>query len=99
MTSSVYKTAICDVRRAYGAPMGRVTWGRPEDCPDRGVHLFHVPLDTGGYDSGGAYWGTGQRLYCAYAHEYYCDFVRASTREDAARKLSLDNRALIRPIG
>ncbi len=26
-------------------------------------HLQHVPLDTGGYDRGGAYWGLGDPLY------------------------------------
>lgn len=36
----------------YGASMGRAT------TPPQGkVHLEHMPLDSGGYDKGGAYWG------------------------------------------
>jgi len=69
MSQRIHGIAIPPVVTKYGAPMGRAEWGRPEDCPARGVHLFHVPLDSGGYDRGGAYWGHGQRLYCAYGHE------------------------------
>lgn len=99
MSNRIHDAAISPVSCRYGAPMGRPSWGYPENAPDRGIHLFHVPLDSGGYDSGGAYWGTGQqRLYCAYAHEDYCDFVRADTREAAAKALELDNTLLISPL-
>lgn len=98
MSARIFNTVIDKVRGTYGAPMGRASWGRPKDCQGRSIHLFHVPLDRYGYDSGGAYWGIGQRLYCAYAHEDYCDFVRADTREAAAKALELDNTLLISPL-
>lgn len=63
-----------EVSTKYGAPMGRgkrglnlegaiaVSHGRP--FADK-VALRRVRLNSGGYDSGGAYWGTGPRLYWA----------------------------------
>ena len=59
---------------AYGAPMGRPTvagfWSMKGDwievtaTPDaRPFHLVRLPLDSGGYDAGGAYWGHGEPLY------------------------------------
>lgn len=48
----------------YGAPMGR-----PSNAyippPGSRVRLFRVPINNGGYDRGGAYWGIGDPLYCA----------------------------------
>ena len=48
------------------------------------MSLRKVRLDSGGYDSGGAYWGHGSTLW------YYCDhsgsidgYVRGRTRDDA----------------
>lgn len=41
----------------YGAPMGRL---ESRETPVCKVRLFRVRLDAGGYDDGGAYWGTGQ---------------------------------------
>lgn len=53
----------------YGASMGR------DSTSDRDLRqlapepvklsLRRVPLDAGGYDSGGAYWGAGEPLYRA----------------------------------
>lgn len=45
----------------YGAFMGRrgctnERWGAIK------MHLCKIPLNQGGYDSGGAYWGYGQQL-------------------------------------
>lgn len=47
---------LSQVNTEYGAPMGRT--GR--DITNAGpvkMHLELVPLDSGGYDKGGAYWG------------------------------------------
>lgn len=55
----------------YGAFMGR-----PDDAePTEGelCKLHKVPLDQGGYDPGGAYWGAGEtlwRLQCASGDAY-----------------------------
>lgn len=42
----------------YGAPMGRPAkhWDLPEGTHIK-LHLVKMRLDSGGYDSGGAYWG------------------------------------------
>lgn len=72
----------------YGASMGRAEW---KDEPEDGtVRVFHLPIDSQGYDIGGAYWGVGERLYCATNGEGYRAFVRASDRNDAIAKLRLD---------
>ena len=70
----------------YGSPMGRATYGKPEECARRSVSLFAVAL-TDGYDDGGAYWGSarrGEAIYCATDGADYLDFVRAGSRADAA---------------
>ena len=56
---------LCDVSSKYGAPMGR-NGCRPLDfnAPLK-FYLRRVPLNSGGYDSGGAYWGHGSPLYYA----------------------------------
>ena len=61
----------------------------PQPPPETKVRLFIVYLDSGGYDEGGAYWGIGDPLYCAY---YEVDeelegrlFIRAKNREEAKK--------------
>lgn len=51
----------------YGAPMGRPSYGHGAD-PTTPFTLRRIRINQGGYDDGGAYWGTGQPLYwyCAY---------------------------------
>ena len=46
----------------YGAQMGRGVAGAVLAGK---VHLQRVPLDGGGYDPGGAYWGHGEALFSA----------------------------------
>lgn len=93
------KYPIDKVNSRYGAPMGRHTYGTPENVTGK-VRLFRVPLDQG-YDAGGAYWGCGQALYCACGtvEDYYLDFVRADSRKDACEKLGIDPETLRVPIG
>ena len=53
---------------------------------DRPLYLRRVPLDSGGYDRGGAYWGHGTPLWwCGNAAGDIDLFIRASSREDAKR--------------
>ena len=50
-------------------------------------HLYHEPLNRGGYDARGVYWGTGERLYCAYNAEGFIYYVRADDRPSAKAQL------------
>lgn len=76
--------------------MGRAEYGTPQDGEK--YRLFRVRLDNGGYDDGGAYWGTGAPLYCATDDAGgYQQFVRASSRLDAAIKLGIVGH-LARPV-
>lgn len=70
-----------DMNCKYGAPMGRPE--RNQDCVGK-VSLRRIPLDGGGYDSGGAYWGLGAALYWAGDESGALDiFFRATSREAA----------------
>ena len=82
---------LSSVSCQYGAPMGRSEYGRAEACLDSTVFLFKVSIDSGGYDSGGAYWGVGgPQLYCAAdGAGNYRRFVRADSRQEAMGKLGL----------
>lgn len=54
------------------------------------VCLQRIPLDSGGYDDNGAYWGLGQRLYWACTEDGALEtFFRAPNRaaaREAVRK-------------
>lgn len=74
---------------AYGASMGRP--GRAIPLENELCKLHRVPLDSGGYDPGGAYWGTPSdlwRLQCADGDR----FTRAPTRFRAFLKFHEDLR-------
>jgi hypothetical protein len=76
----------------YGAAMGRAnqTTGNPER-----LHLQRVHFVDGDYDSGGAYWGSGTPLWCAFSPDNTANekpirvFVRAAYR-DAAKQAVLE---------
>jgi len=72
----------------FGAPMGRRTWNG-NTAPYAGrMYLRRIRLDRGGYDSGGAYWGVGQRLYGYAAEDDSVNgFVRANDWEDAKARV------------
>lgn len=72
----------------YGAPMGRENWNS-ENIVDKSVRVFHVVLDSSGYDCGGAYWGFGERLYCSTDGVNYREFTRAKNRHEAIKSLSI----------
>lgn len=87
-----------DVNSQYGAPMGRATYHGDSEAPYK-FRLFKVRLNSGGYDDGGAYWGTGEPLYCADSEPLYCDesetdypnvrFFRRAKNRNTARALVL----------
>jgi hypothetical protein len=74
-----------DVFSKYGAPMGRKS-DNPANFQGIKIRLCRVRLYDGAYDKGGAYWGMGKPLYCAWGEtdgeclEYY---FRADDRETA----------------
>jgi hypothetical protein len=59
---------ITPVNCQFGAPMGRNEQGiKPTDKTK--VYKKRVRLDSGGYDSGGAYWGIGSPLYVEFTKD------------------------------
>lgn len=78
-------------RVALGACMGRRDIIPRDKQTVQKLHLQHVPLYDGAYDKGGAYWGCGKRLYCAWGESEteQCQlFMRADSR-DAAKIAAL----------
>lgn len=67
---------ITQVDSVGGAPMGRSNVGtRPTDGTR--VYDSRVPMITGGYDRGGAYWGLGPELRVSYTKDLaYIEFYR-----------------------
>lgn len=47
----------------YGSSIGRSN-SYQSVIPAGKLRVYRVPLDRGGYDPGGAYWGIGAPLYC-----------------------------------
>ena len=78
---------LSDVNCKYGAPMGRPQRGRNITSADRvRFSLQKVRIDSGGYDSGGAYWGVGNPLYWACSEDGKIErFFRALDRGQARR--------------
>lgn len=75
------------VSSKYGSPMGRYT--DVDALALAPCYLRRVHLDHGGYDAGGAYWGTrtrGESLWCAWNDEGGVYFVDAVSRAGAMAK-------------
>jgi hypothetical protein len=54
----------------------------------RRFYLQHAALCSGGYDAGGAYWGTGERVYLARSVDgRVFTSCRARNRADAMRTI------------
>lgn len=83
-----------DVNTSRGAPMGRPHTYNLDDTP-KSVRLFKVRICSQGYDDGGAYWGLGQPLWCAWDSRGGKQFVRASSRIAAAAALGIPNSLLM----
>lgn len=93
----------------YGASMGRPESYVSVDPAGR-LRVYRVPLDRGGYDPGGAYWGTGAPLYCISGDGVgrifstdttFTRYVRAYSRAEAYRAIGLKfggPHPLARPI-
>lgn len=73
----------------YGSDMGRPTYMPGAPSQPIKLHLERVPIDRGGYDRGGAYWGLGDPLYVAHAEDVQL-FYRAKSRDDAKAATKLD---------
>src|ERR1700722_3767560 len=70
----------------YGAPMGRPSSsGYTVNENAAPMRLVRCPLDRGGYDRGGAYWGLGEPLYFYEANPagLISGYVRGRTRDAA----------------
>ena len=71
-----------------GAPMGRRGWHEGDSDIPRRFYLRRVRLDSGGYDSGGAYWGHGAPLYWYYSTGGSVDaFMRGANRDDVKARI------------
>ena len=85
-----------EVSTKYGAPMGRHSYGEAGQCPPRSISLRKLPMDaSGAYDTGGAYWGTGDTIWVAQCKdpEYFAT-CRARTRQGAIEALCLEHGQL-----
>lgn len=71
--------------RRRGASMGRVD--KPSTLPatPRKFNLRRVRINSGGYDSGGAYWGIGAPLYWASTVEGETEFFFRAPGRAAAK--------------
>lgn len=97
---SLYKHLIRDVNTARGAPMGRCEYREISPRLPAVFNLFAVPLNAGGYDRGGAYWGHGAPLYAAYAlvedDQDVAEtllFIRAQDRDHAKQEVRKQHKA------
>lgn len=73
----------------YGAPMGRQSSAMDHDAPESIRRASRVALNGGGYDRGGAYWGTrprGLHLYAVQDGMGNLAFVDAATSQEAISK-------------
>jgi hypothetical protein len=69
-----------------GAALGRSTIDQPdEDTFTEPLTLKRVPLDRGGYDPNGTYFGTGESLYWLASHDGNIDLMFRAVNGMAAR--------------
>jgi hypothetical protein len=74
-----------------GAPMGRYSGPDPLNTDAGRLYLSRVPINSGGYDAGGAYWGLASvALYCAMDQDGATRFFRAISRDSAKRQILAD---------
>lgn len=70
------------VSTRYGAPMGRFATEELDVTAGK-MRLRKIPIDSGGYDPGGAYWGLGAPLWYAGDARGNGAFFRAASRDAA----------------
>jgi hypothetical protein len=64
--------------------MGRTAYHAEDIQAPHKLRLQQCPLNQGGYDSGGAYWGTGLPIYRVADDDGDIEYwIRASDRDDA----------------
>lgn len=84
-----YVDPITPVSSRYGAPMGRPS--RIGLASDAGrLYLRRVPLNGGGYDAGGAYWGLGAPLWVCMDQDGETYYLRARTRAAAKAEITAE---------
>lgn len=84
-----YANPITPVSSRYGAPMGRPSRLGLDTDAGR-LYLRRVPLNGGGYDVGGAYWGIGAPLWVAMDQDGATHYLRAGSRAKAKAELLAD---------
>lgn len=84
-----YIDPITPVNSTYGAPMGRPSRSGLDTDAGR-LYLRRVPLNGGGYDVGGAYWGLGAPLWLAMDQDGKTYYFRAASRAKAKAELLAD---------
>jgi hypothetical protein len=84
------KSFITPVSSKYGAPMGRHTGPDFLDTDAGKIYLRRVPLDRGGYDQGGAYWGIGAPLWESIDQDGNGRIFRANSRKLAKESILAD---------
>ena len=70
----------------YGAPMGRHS-GMDRNTEET-LRARRLPLDRGGYDAGGAYWGLGSPMYVIAGSDGSRCYERARDRKELKATLA-----------
>jgi hypothetical protein len=83
-------TFITQVSLKYGAPMGRHTGPDFLDTDAGKIYLRRVPINCGGYDRGGAYWGIGAPLWESIDLDGNGRIFRANSRQLAKESILAD---------
>lgn len=86
---------LSDMSCSRGAPMGRHS-KHMTGLTDPQFFLERVPMVDGGYDTGGAYWGSPDNLWCAEFKTPLTEttlvfyFIRAYSRDEAMKEVRVD---------
>lgn len=83
---------LTDVSSKFGAPMGRSQWLPKNPAAGGKLRLVRLHLNSGAYDSGGAYWGFPNDLWHAEGdldgeQERTRLFLRAGSRAQAKAEI------------
>ena len=70
--------------------MGRHTGPNYLETSAGPLRLRRIPINSGGYDRGGAYWGIGAPLWHVEDQDGNAQFLRARSRDDAKAKIAAD---------
>ena len=89
--NEILKRPCHNASSPFGANMGRKE--NKIGSPER-LHLQRIRFIDGDYDTGGAYWGGGTPLYCAFSDERKSPndnpimiFTRANNRTEAKKRI------------